>query len=238
MYSLEISQFSNSNRKTSTKEKMNLRNNKRKDPMPNVDNVVLDDSTSLGSSKTPGTMAQYQASLKKFATFCKFSDFDPKTDIIPQEYFSDENMAKFIHASGTLPYFVVFDLFPYIEDHYQHNPSAKKSILATFNMMLQHHRMENTHIAPHKYPKTIEAVGKWNSYLKVHPHHAESAPILNQEQIAAMLALTCTCPLDYQDKAFCALTTGLGMRKEDVDQIKSTGIQDLPYCFVTKTPRM
>ncbi len=118
-------------------------------------------------------------------------------------------------------------------------PSQKKAAMAAINSLLLRHALPNVYEFAHLYPLSSQALKRWEVEKKLNPHHPKSAGTFSVEACKFVLeTMECETNLDFQDKAFFAMTVYGGMRAEDVDCTHCDEVKIIPYDATTDTPRM
>jgi len=127
----------------------------------------------------------------------------------------------------------------YIGRRCKHSVSRKKAVMAAINMDLQRVGLENIFSFPHLYKSTIRVLQSWTNFNKENPTAPKKADKFKAEEIAFILsdAYPLNSPLDFQDLAFFALTSGAAMRSDEVYRLLSRNVSRIPYDPILKISR-
>lgn len=96
-----------------------------------------------GPNQIPSTAKGYNVYLKKFAAFVEAGDSMANGEMLAKEYFTDENIAKFLIA---------------LRDEYDSKPHVLKAACASIGHRLKVNLLQNLFDFKHLYGKTHNAI--------------------------------------------------------------------------------
>ena len=106
-------------------------------------NVNLAERLQTGADHIDGTIQSYAVYLRKYAAFVSAEPFVINGPMIANEFFTDENMAKFIIAIG---------------DEHDHKPHVLKTASAALGYGLKINKRECLNKFKHLYSDTHRAI--------------------------------------------------------------------------------